>query len=130
MPEGRAARVIALVTLPEKSQELIQAGQLTDALDPELFDDGDVRIAMSEVQGLAGRLGDNEQLMLTEGLRHSFGFVEDGEPEPDVHGASVQFLEYTSGYDLEGIGLEIRDDTVDEEGLRGPVRVMFVRWNS
>jgi hypothetical protein len=123
MPEGGVAREIILDTLPEKSQALVARGEEVDALAPEHFV-GEVATAMEEVHDLVRSLGENQQFMLTEGLLHSF------DEDEDLHAATVQFLEYKSPFNMEGIGLEIRDDSVGEEGLRGPVRVMFVRWNS
>lgn len=119
-PECHAARTIVVVTLPEKARALIEGGDIGAALDPELFGN-DEQSAMGEVRAFAAQLSPPQEALLLIGLQHAL--IEE-------HAASVHFVELTSRYQLEGVGLEIKDDTVTEEKLFGPMRVMFVSWDA
>ena len=77
---------------------------------------------MKQVSELAARLDDDQKGMALAALSEH---VWDG-----AHRGNVHFVEYKSGYEIEGIGLEIKDDTVTEEKLEGPIRVMFVTFSS
>ena len=119
-PEPHAARTIAVVTLPEASRGFIRDGDLTAGLDPDLFGH-DEQSSIAEVREFVEQLKEPQSGLLLVGLQHAL--VEE-------HAASVHFVEQKSGYRLEGVGLEIKDDTVAEEKLFGPMRVMFVSWDS
>ena len=118
--ETLSARTITVVTLPDESRAAIQEGDLAKGLDPELFGH-DEQSGMAEVRGFVDRLTGLQPDLLLVGLQHALD---------EEHGASVQFVEQKSGYELAGVGLEIKDDSVTEEKLTGPIRVMFVSWNS
>ncbi len=119
-PDCHTARTIVVLTLPDKSRELLEAGDLSGALDPGIFANEE-QVAMEEVSGFASQLQEPQSALLLIGLQHAL--IEE-------HAASVQFVELKSGYQLDGIGLEIKDDTVTEEKLFGPMRVMFVSWDA
>lgn len=126
MPEISVARTITVVTLPQASQDLIREAVGADSIEKrrdnlkkafavDLF-------GMPRVGALGELLSNNQVDLLLCALEHAVS-MEHG------HNASVHFLELASEYELEGIGIEIRDDTVTEEKVFGPVRVMFVSWH-
>jgi hypothetical protein len=107
---------IVLVTLPEGSRGFIMEGDDRKALDPDRFD-GDVKELMAQVNVFLVALSDPQRALLRAGLRHAI---------EGAHGGSVLFSELAVGYDFgEGIGLEIKDRSVTEEGFRGPVQFIF-----
>lgn len=109
------ARTIAVVTLPEEARSSIHEGKVMHGLNPELF--GDQGTAMGEVVRLVAQLRPSQKELLLVGLRHAL------EAE---HGATVHFAEQQAGYELEGTGVEIKDDS--GEGNKGPVVVFFATW--
>lgn len=115
-----AARTIVVLKLPAAAQALIRDGDLIGGLNPTLFGAGE-QAEMEEVQKFASELIDPQSKLLLVGLQHAL---------EEEHAAAVHFIELKSGYDLEGVGLEIKDDTVTEEMLHGPLRVTFVSWTS
>jgi hypothetical protein len=138
MPEISLAKTIVVVTLPPAARDAIGAGDLGHrpdddevkdrierGLDPQHFDDGPPQTAMTRVVDLVGALTPHQKHLLLDGLQHA---VSDG--DDDGHRAAVHFLELESAYKIDGVGLEIRDDTVTEEKLCAPLRVMFVNWHS
>ncbi len=123
MPKIPVAETIIVVTLPEASRVLIQAGKLTEALQPKHFEhfERDDRDAMGEVSKFVEQLTGIQPDLLLDGLQHALG---------EEHHACVHFARCPSEYDVDGIGLEIKDDTVTEEKMAGPVRVIFITYES
>lgn len=119
MPTIEVAKTIVVLTLPEESRFLIRDGKLKEGLAHQLF--GEDSAAMEEVGALVAQLSDNQADFLLAALQHAVD-------EDHGHHASAHFLRLASEYELEGIGIEIRDDTVTEEKLFGPLRVMLVTW--
>lgn len=112
---------IVLVTLPEASRALIMEGHDAQALAPGLFDD-DAKPRMEQVNVFLAALSDVQRALLHEGLRHAI---------EGAHGCMVLFSELAVGYDFgEGIGLEIKDRSVTEEGFGGPVQCIFAYFSS
>ena len=114
---------IVLVTLPEASRGLIMEGEDGPALDPCLFDD-DMKPRMEQVNVFLVALSDPQRALLHAGLRHAIDIES-------AHGATVLFSELAVGYDFgEGIGLEIKDRSVMEEGFCGPVQFIFTYFST
>ena len=123
MAEDAATRTIIVVTLPDGAGEILEgelpaAKKLAAVLKPGLFaaDDQD---AIKEVRMFAGKLDGLQPELLLIGLKHAL---------EDEHRAAVHFVHHESGYEMEGVGLEIKDDSVTEEMMFGPMRVIFVSW--
>lgn len=112
---------IVLVTLPEASRDLIMEEDDGAALDPALFE-GEAQPLMEQVNVFLAALSGSQRVLLHEGLRHSI---------EGAHGCMVLFSELAVGYDFgEGIGLEIKDRSVTEEGFCGPVQFIFAYFSS
>lgn len=114
---------IVLVTLPEASRDSIMEGDDRRALDPGLFDEK-VKPLMEQVNVFLVALSDTQRALLHAGLRHSIDIE-------GAHGCAVLFSELAVAYDFgEGIGLEIKDRSVTEEGFCGPVQFIFTYFST
>jgi hypothetical protein len=122
MPEISVARTIAVVRLDGAARTRIRNGDLQGGLEADLFAPDDQE-AMSEVKEYVGQLSETQADLLLLALQHAID-------EEQGHEAGVQFLQLNSSYEMNGIGLEIRNDTVVEEKMISPIRVMFVRWST
>ena len=112
MPE----QTIAVLTLPAGAIDLIENGHPLEALHPNNYP-AEQQDSMGQVLELAQALTHFQQLMLQDGLLHALGDDQD---------ANVLFAKLLTNYDLEGVGFEIKADTVIEEGSKGPVRFTFI----
>jgi hypothetical protein len=113
---------IVRVTLPPSSIDGIEAGNVLDVLQPDLVPP-DQREALEFVRKLTQDLTPLQQSLLLNGLRHAI----DG-----VHAGRVVFGLMASSYELNGLGLELKDDSITlregdgvVEDLVGPLRVVF-----
>ena len=109
-------QTIVVLTLPAGAIDLIENGHALEALHPSNYPN-EQQDAMGQVLELAQALTEFQQFMLQDGLLHALGDDQD---------ANVLFAKLMTDYDLEGIGFEIKADTVTEEGSKGPVRFTFV----
>jgi hypothetical protein len=103
--------VVAEVRLPERAGELLKAGNLEACL--ALPD----KTANDKVRSFVARLTASQRSLLVDALNHALG---------DGHGRNLSLHTRVTGYALEpGIGLEIIDATVTEEGHTGPLAIVF-----
>lgn len=99
------ADLIAKVTLPDLARQYIAQGNIERALDPEIYGD-DVSPQISEVvEQFVGRLTWFQRGLLLDGLGHSLS---------EGHRAQVWFYKQACPYELQGVGIELRDETVTE----------------
>ena len=98
---------IVTVTLPESVHEDIRSGNIERALHPSNFTEA----AMQKVFEYVSSLTFFQRGLVTDALTLSLR---------ESHGARVQFLLQECGYTLEGIGIEIRNDTVTEDEDKRP----------
>lgn len=101
-------RPILDVVLPEASREHIRRGNVEKSLDPTNFPEVKPQV-MRQVTDLTSRLSHTQRSMLLVGLTHALN---------DGHRGSVRFALQECGYALEGVGLELRDETVTERRRR------------
>ena len=98
---------VARVTLPESVHEDIRSGNVEKALHPSNYSDPAMQRVFEYVAGLTFF----QRGLITDALVVSLR---------ESHGARVQFLVQECGYALEGVGIEIRNDTVTEDETRPP----------
>jgi hypothetical protein len=101
-------RPILDVVLPEASREHVRRGNVEKSLDPTNFPEVKPQV-MRQVTDLTSRLSHTQRSMLLVGLTHALN---------DGHRGSVRFALQECGYALEGVGLELRDETVTERRRR------------
>lgn len=101
-------RPIIDIVLPEASREHVRRGNVEKALDPAHFPEARPQ-AIRQVADLVSRLSHTQRSMLLVGLTHA---LDDG------HRGRVRFALQECGYALEGVGLELRDETVTERRRR------------
>ena len=107
---------IIFLTLPSEAIDLIEEDDAVGALHPSHYP-APQHTAMTQVFSLAERLTGFQPLLLLNGLQHAL--------EAEHEGVAL-FATLETKYELEGIGLEVKDDVVTEEGSKGPVRFTFI----
>jgi hypothetical protein len=106
---------IAELKLEDDCAEIIMSdeGELASAFDTDFFPGQESQA--EEIQKLVGELDELEQQILRRALQQAI-------TEPS-HDARAVFSNQQTDYEIEALGLEIKDDAMDEREREGPLRV-------
>ena len=112
-PQFREETIVEVKIEGEAANIILENGDLLEALDPENFPGEEA--GMEQVQKLVGDLQQTERDLLLRALQSAI-------IEPS-HDARAVFGTQATDYEIEGTGLEIKDDAMDERERSGPLRV-------